>query len=35
MLEYVQKGGPVMYPLLLCSFISLTLIVERFLFWSR
>lgn len=33
MLELFIKGGPVMYPLLLCSIISLTVIIERSLFW--
>lgn len=31
--EWFLKGGPVMYPLLLCSVISVVIIVERFLFW--
>jgi biopolymer transport protein ExbB len=35
MLEYFIKGGPVMYPLLLCSLISLTVIIERTIFWIR
>ncbi len=35
MLEYFRQGGPIMYPLLLCSLVSLTLIVERALFWIR
>lgn len=34
MWEIVQKGGFVMYPLLLSSFISLTIVIERFLFWT-
>jgi len=29
MLEFIIKGGPVMVPLLLCSVISLSIIVER------
>ena len=33
MLELFIKGGPVMYPLLLCSIVSLTVIIERTLFW--
>lgn len=33
MVIFIQKGGPVMYPLLLCSVISLTFIIERTLFW--
>ena len=35
MLVIFQKGGPVMYPLLACSIIALTVIIERFLFWIR
>ncbi len=35
MLVIFQKGGPVMYPLLACSIISLTVIIERLLFWAR
>jgi biopolymer transport protein ExbB len=30
-----EKGGVVMYPLLLCSVVSLTVILERSLFWIR
>ncbi|MBU3915429.1 MotA/TolQ/ExbB proton channel family protein [bacterium] len=33
MLEIFHKGGPVMYPLLVCSLISLTVIIERTFFW--
>lgn len=33
MIEWFQKGGLTMYPILLCSIISLTFIIERFLFW--
>ena len=33
MIELFIKGGPVMYPLLLCSIISLSVIIERLLFW--
>ncbi len=33
MLEFFKNGGPVMYPLLLCSIISLTVIIERIFFW--
>ncbi len=33
--EIILKGGPVMYPLLGCSVISLTVIIERALFWVR
>jgi biopolymer transport protein ExbB len=33
MLSFFLKGGPVMYPLLICSIISLAIIFERALFW--
>ncbi|MBI3322312.1 MAG: MotA/TolQ/ExbB proton channel family protein [Candidatus Omnitrophica bacterium] len=33
--EWFQLGGPVMYPLLVCSVVAMTVITERFLFWSR
>jgi len=29
------KGGPVMYPLLACSVIAMTVVLERLLFWLR
>ncbi len=35
MLELFHKGGMLMYPLLLCSFISLTITIERMIFWLR
>ncbi|MFC1867896.1 MotA/TolQ/ExbB proton channel family protein [Thermodesulfobacteriota bacterium] len=35
MYELFIKGGPVMYPLLACSVISLTVIIERVLFWIK
>ena len=35
MLDFFLKGGPVMYPLLICSVISLAIIFERTLFWFR
>lgn len=35
MIEFLQKGGPVMYPLLLCSIVSLTIIIERLFFWFK
>jgi biopolymer transport protein ExbB len=35
MLDLFQKGGVVMYPLLACSLVSLTVIFERSLFWIR
>ncbi|MFP4040633.1 MAG: MotA/TolQ/ExbB proton channel family protein [Desulfosudaceae bacterium] len=33
MLEIFLNGGPVMYPLLACSVIALTVIIERSFFW--
>jgi biopolymer transport protein ExbB/TolQ len=33
MLEIFKIGGPVIYPLLLCSVVVLTVILERLLFW--
>ena len=35
MLEIFKSGGPVMYPLALCSIISLTIIIERSFFWIK
>jgi biopolymer transport protein ExbB len=35
MIEFFFKGGPVMYPLLACSIIALTVVIERVLFWAR
>ena len=35
MIHIFIKGGPVMYPLLACSLIALTVIIERTLFWIR
>ena len=35
MWDIFTKGGPVMYPLLACSIIVLTVIIERFFFWMR
>lgn len=35
MWELFQAGGPLMWPLLLCSIVSLTVILERFWFWIR
>ena len=34
-IDIIIKGGPVMAPLLLCSVIALTVVIERFLFWRR
>ncbi len=33
MVEIINNGGPVMYPLVICSFISLMVIIERMIFW--
>ena len=35
MFDLFQQGGIVMYPLIACSVISLTVILERALFWIR
>ena len=35
MLDFFVKGGPVMYPLLVCSLAALTVIIERAIFWVR
>ncbi len=35
MITIFIKGGPVMYPLLACSIIALTVIFERAFFWIR
>ena len=35
MLEIFVNGGPVMYPLLACSIIVLTVIIERIFFWIK
>ena len=34
-IDIIVKGGPVMVPLLACSIIALTVVIERFLFWRR
>ncbi len=33
MIEIFIKGGPIMYPLLVCSVISLSVTIERIFFW--
>jgi biopolymer transport protein ExbB len=33
MLQIFFEGGPIMYPLLACSLLVLTVIIERLLFW--
>ncbi len=35
MYQFFKSGGPVMYPLLVCSVIVLTVIIERLIFWSK
>ena len=32
-MDIFDRGGPVMYPLLFCSLITLTVIIERAIFW--
>jgi biopolymer transport protein ExbB len=34
MIDIFNSGGPVMVPLLLCSLVSLTVIIERAIFWA-
>jgi biopolymer transport protein ExbB len=35
LIKLLIKGGVMMIPLLICSVVSLTVIIERFLFWHR
>ncbi|MBW2147580.1 MAG: MotA/TolQ/ExbB proton channel family protein [Deltaproteobacteria bacterium] len=35
MIDVIIKGGVIMYPLLACSIVSLTLIIERLFFWWK
>jgi biopolymer transport protein ExbB len=35
MIEIMERGGPVMWPLLLCSLVALTAVFERVYFWIR
>jgi len=35
MFDFFIKGGPVMWPLLLCSLAALTIALERLVFWIR
>lgn len=35
MMELLDRGGPVMIPLLGCSLVALTVIIERAFFWIR
>ena len=34
-LSLLDAGGPLMYPLLLCSFIALAIVIEKFFFFFR
>lgn len=33
--DFFEKGGPIMWPLLACSLISVTISIERAIFWFR
>lgn len=33
MIDLFKSGGPVMWPLLLCSIVSLSIVIERIFFW--
>ena len=35
MLDYMQKGGPLMWLILLCSVVSVAVVVERLLYYRR
>jgi len=35
MMELFQRGGPVMWPLLICSVVALAVIMDRAFFWVR
>ena len=35
MLELMYKGGPIMWPLMLCSMVALAVVVERAVFWLQ
>ena len=35
MIDIMSKGGPIMYPLLACSILSMTVIIERIVFWIK
>lgn len=35
MIEIMERGGVVMWPLLACSLVALTAIIERIIFWTR
>lgn len=33
--DLIREGGPVMYPLIFCSVLALTIVAERFFFWMK
>lgn len=35
MWQFLVSGGPIMYPLLACSVVVLTFVLERLMFWNR
>ena len=35
MFEFIQKGGPVMYPIMLCSVIAFGIILERLYYFHK
>lgn len=35
MFDLISRGGPIMYPLLLCSIVGVAIIFERAVFWLR
>lgn len=35
MFHLISRGGPIMYPLLVCSIISVAIVIERAIFWLR
>lgn len=35
MFNLISRGGPIMYPLLVCSIISVAIVIERAIFWLR
>ena len=32
-IDFLKKGGPIMWPLILCSIVSLAITIERIFFW--
>jgi biopolymer transport protein ExbB len=34
-LQYFQRGGPIMYPIVVVSIVALTVVLERIFWWSR